>query len=109
MSSYRIRLLETRLTEDDMDDVALFDVHREDDGQVWRVPVILSPLFRWYRLGPAASEQTRRDMVGGLGARAIVQRLREKGSPPEQVILAIDYPGAPGEPDPLETFDEIAV
>jgi hypothetical protein len=48
-------------------------------------------------------------MVGGLGARAIVQRLREKGSPPEQVILAIDYPGAPGEPDPLETFDEIAV
>ena len=50
MRSYQVQLRETRMATDGTDDVALFDVAREEDGQTWRVAVFLSPLFRWVRM-----------------------------------------------------------
>jgi len=111
MSAYQIRLYETRMTENDTDDVALFDVTCEKDGRTWRVPVFLSPLFRVLQMGALPSVKDRREMVAGLGARAIVERLKQGLEPPykESLVLATDYPGAPGDPDPLLPYDQVAV
>jgi hypothetical protein len=111
MRSYQVRLLETRMTTADTDDVALFDVVRDQDGQTWRVPVFLSPLFRWSRMATQKSVEARREMVAGLGARAITERL-EQGLEPDAfgaLVLAVDYPGAPGDPDPLIPYDHVTV
>jgi hypothetical protein len=58
-----------------------------------------------------ASEERRQEMVAGLGARAIVDRLRRGLEPPfeESVILASIYPGAPGTPEPLEICETISI
>ncbi len=110
MHSYKIRLYETRVAEDDTDDVALFDVTCEEDGQTLRVPVFLSPLFRALQMGSQASVESRREMVAGLGARAIVERLKLGLGPPEGfLVLTTDYPGAPGDPDPLFPYDQVTV
>ena len=111
MSAYQIRLYETRMTENDTDDVALFDVTCEIDGRAWRVPVYLSPLFRVLQMGASPSVKDRREMVAGLGARAIVERLKQGLGPPykESLVLATDYPGAPGDADPLLPYDQVAV
>jgi len=37
MRSYQVRLHETRMSKDETDDVALFDVTCEEDGRAWRV------------------------------------------------------------------------
>jgi hypothetical protein len=111
MRSYQVRLRETRMATDGTDDVALFDVAHEEDGQTWRVAVFLSPLFRWVRMGPGASVESRREMVAGMGARVITERLKRGLEPAEQefVILATDYPGAPDPPDPLKPYDQVTV
>lgn len=111
MTSYQIQLRETRLATDGTDDVALFDVVREDDCSTWRVPVFLSPLFRLVHMRPDASSESRRDMVAGLGVRAIIERL-EKGLEPlaeEPIVLAKTYPGAPDDPDPLPSYEQVTV
>jgi hypothetical protein len=111
MQSYKIQLLETRLGEEGTDDVALFDVSLGGNGHTERVPVFMSPLFRWLQMDLTASEKRRHEMVASLGARAIVERLRQGQKPPfeEQVVLASIYPGAPGPPDPLSTYESISV
>ncbi len=111
MSCYHIQLYETRLTTDDRDDVALFDVIREDDDQTWRVPVFLSPLFRVLCMKFQAPEENRQEMVAGLGARAITERLKHGQEPPydEGLIMAADYPGSPGDPHPLLPYDHITI
>ncbi len=111
MSTYKIRLYETRMTENDTDDVALFDVTREHDGQMWRVPVFLSPLFRVLQMGAVPALETRREMVAGLGARAIVERLQRGLEPPfaASLVFTADYPGAPGDPDPLLPYEQVTV
>lgn len=111
MRCYRILLRETRMTTDNADDVALFDVTCEEDEQTWRVPVFLSPLFRVLRMGSRASVEDRREMVAGLGARAVAERLQQGLEPPfeKSLIFATDYPGAPGNPDPLLPFDVVTV
>lgn len=111
MSSYRIRLRELRLATDGTDDVALFDVTREDDGETWIVPAFLSPLFRLVRMSARVSHEVRGDMVGGLGARAIVEQLRQGVEPSamESLLFTLDYPGAPGEPDPLLPYESVTV
>ncbi len=110
MRTYQVRLYETRMTESDTDDVALFDVTCED-GRTWRVPVFLSPLFRVLWMGPLPSVESREEMVAGLGARAIVERLKQGLEPPFEgpLVLATDYPGAPDDPDPLPSFDQVSV
>jgi hypothetical protein len=58
-----------------------------------------------------ASEERRHEMVAGLGARAIADRLRRGMEPPfeEQVVLASIYPGAPGAPEPLRTYENVSI
>jgi hypothetical protein len=110
MSSYQIRLRETRMATDDTDDVALFDVTCEEDGRTWQVPVILSPLFRVLHMEFQAPVESRREMVAGLGARAIAERLMQGLEPAEEILVfAIDYPGAPGEPNPLVPYERVTV
>lgn len=111
MCSYQIRLRETRMTTEGIDDVALFDVIREKDGESWQVPVFLSPLFRLMQMKLGAAVEDRRDMVAGLGARAISERLLSGLEPPleEMLVFAIDYPGAPGVPNPLPSYEQIIV
>jgi hypothetical protein len=111
MSSYRIQLRETRLATDGTDDVALFDVTRDEDGETWIVPAYLSPLFRLVQMRVNASPDRRRDMVAGLGAYAIVKQLDE-GVEPGQVgplVFTVDYPGAPGDPEPLLPYEQAIV
>jgi hypothetical protein len=109
--SYRIELRETRMSKDDADDVALFDVTREEEGQTWFVAAFLSPLFRVIHMESQNPVESRRDMVAGLGARAIAERLEQGLEPAEQefLVFAVDYPGAPGDPDPLLPYDHVIV
>ena len=111
MCGYQIRLEDVRIASDGKDDVALFDVVRETDEETWRVPVYLSPLFRFLNMRSQPSPEVREQMVGGLGARVIVERLRRGIEPPfgEQLVLATNYPGAPGEPDVLHPYDRVVV
>ncbi len=111
MSSYKINLRETRLATDGTDDVALFDVERERDGETWIVPALMSPLFRLVHMRATASEDRRREMVVGLGARAIVEHLKQGAELPldEPLVLGLHYPGAPGEPDPLSWSEQVTV
>ena len=110
MSTYQIRLRETRMATDDTDDIALFDVTCEEDGRTWQVPVVLSPLFRVLHMEFQAPVKSRREMVAGLGARAIAERLRQGLEPAEEILVfAIDYPGAPGEPNPLVPYERVTV
>jgi hypothetical protein len=111
MRSYQIRLCETRMSSDDHDDVALFEVTCEEDGRVWRVVAILSPLFRVLHKGSLDSVEGRRDMIAGLGTRAIAERLKQGLEPTDKEIMvfAVSYPGAPGAPDPLLPCDEVTV
>jgi len=111
MLSYRVELREIRLATDGTDDVALFDVTREEDGETWIVPVLMSPLFRLMRMRASASAESRREMVAGLGARAVVERLNQDGEPSlnEPILLGLTYPGAPGDPEPLPTYEHVAV
>ncbi len=111
MPSYQVRLSETRIAEEGADDVALFDVNSRDDGRSWRVSAFVSPLFRFLRMGSLASTERRRDMVAGLGARAIAERLQRGWEPTEGefLVFAINYPGSPGDPDPLLPYDEVTV
>lgn len=111
MACYRISLRETRLATDGTDDVALFDVEREEDGQAWIVPALVTPLFRLISMRATPSKDHRLEMVAGLGARAIVERLKQSTDLPldEPLIFGLDYPGAPGEPDPLPRFEQVVV
>jgi hypothetical protein len=111
MASYRIQLRETRLATDGTDDVALFDVTREEDGTTWIVPAYLSPLFRIMQMQANASPDRRRDMVAGLGARAIVGQLTKGVEPPLVVplVFTVDYPGAPGDPELLSPYEQATV
>lgn len=111
MCSYHVKLRETRMTTEGTDDVALFDVIREQDGESWQVPVFLSPLFRLTQMKLGAAVEDRRDMVAGLGARAISEQLLRGREPSsgDMLVFAIDYPGAPGAPNPLPTYENIVV
>jgi hypothetical protein len=111
MSSYRIQLRETRLATDGTDDVALFDVTREEDGTTWIVPAYLSPLFRLTQMQANTSPDSRRDMVAGLGARAIVEQLTKGAEPPSvgPLVFTVDYPGAPGDPELLSPHEQATV
>jgi hypothetical protein len=111
MSSYRIELRETRLATDGTDDVALFDVTREEDGMTWIVPAYLSPIFRLMQMQASASPDRRRDMVAGLGARAIVEQLTNGVEPPlvGPLVFTVDYPGAPGDPELLAPYEQATV
>ena len=110
MASYRIELRETRLSENGTDDVALFDVTREEDGETWTVPAYVSPLFRVMRMHAGAPPEQRRDMVAGMGARAIVEHLKKGAGPPlAPQLFAVDYPGAPGEPQSLSPYEHATV
>ncbi len=111
MVSYRVKLREIRLAADGTDDVALFDVEREEDGARWIVPAYLSPLFRVVQMSAPVSADRRRDMVGGLGARAIRDRLSQGVDPSsmESVLFTLDYPGAPGDPQPVFPYEDLAV
>jgi len=111
MSSYRIELREIRLATDGTDDVALFDVRREDNGEIWIVPALMSPLFRLVNMRATVSEEGRKAMVGGLGARAIVDKLKDEGEPSmeEPLLFSTDYPGAPGDPSPLAAYEDVTV
>lgn len=111
MHTYQIQLRETRTAKDDTDDVALFDVTRAEDEQTWRVAAFLSPLFRMMHMEFQASLETRREMVAGLGARTIVERLEHNLELAEQefLLFALDYPGAPGDPVPLIPYDQVTV
>jgi hypothetical protein len=103
-------LRETRLSENGTDDVALFDVTREDDGETWIIPTYVSPLFRVMQMHASASAEERRGMVAGLGARAIVEYLKEGAGPPlVHLLFAVDYPGAPGEPESLFPYEQATV
>lgn len=99
------------MTENDTDDVALFDVICENDGRAWRVPVFLSPLFRVLQMGALPSVEDRRDMVAGLGVQAIAERLGQGLEPPfeESLVFTTDYPGAPGDPNPLSSYKQVTV
>lgn len=110
MRCYQIQLRETRLATDGTDDVALFDV-TEEGGATWIVPVFLSPLFRVVHMSSSVSEDSRRDMVTGLGARAIVERLHRGVDPSVMgsILFALDYPGAPGNPEPLSADEQLTV
>jgi hypothetical protein len=109
--SYQIQLRETQIATDGTDDVAMFDVVCEEDGQTWLVPVLLSPLFRWLQMESQAAVESRRDMVAGLGARAIAERLRQSQEPLSEgfLLFTTDYPGAPGAPDPLLPYERVNV
>jgi len=111
MPSYQIQLRETRMATDGTDDVAIFDVTREDSKQVWHVPVYLTPLFRLMRMELGAPAERRRDMVAGLGAQAIVEALKNGKEPPleNSLMFAIDYPGAPDAPTPILTYEHLNV
>jgi hypothetical protein len=111
MSTYRVQLHEIRITEDDKDDVAIFDVTCEEDGRRWQVPVFLSPLFRVLRMVAMPPSDRRKDMVAGLGAREITERLKQGLEPPfdGSMVFAADYPGAPGDPNPLLPYDQVIV
>ena len=110
MRSYHIRLREIRMATDNTDDIALFDITAEESEQTWRVPVFLSPLFRLVQIKSGASVESRREMVAGLGARAIVERLKQGLEPSEDhLVLAVNYPGAPGDPDPLLPYEHVTV
>lgn len=111
MVSYRVQLREIRLATDGTDDVALFDVVREEDAGTWIIPAFLSPLFRLVQMRPPVSADARRDMVGGLGARAIVEQLRTGVAPGlvDGFLFTVDYPGAPADPDPLLPYEDIIV
>jgi hypothetical protein len=111
MSSYRIQLREIRLATDGTDDVALFDVTREEDRTTWILPAYLSPLFRLMQAQANASPDWRRDMVGGLGARAIVEQLTKGVEPPlvGPLVFTVDYPGAPGDPELLLPYEQATV
>jgi hypothetical protein len=112
MGSYRLRLREIRLSEREVaDDVALFEVTREEDRHTWSVAAFLTPLFRVLHLRSRASVEARREMVADLGARAIVERLRQGLELDGQAFLVFtnDYPGAPGAPDPLLPYDQVIV
>ncbi len=111
MYSYQIRLLETRMAENGADDVALFEVSREKDGQTWRVPVFLSPLFRLLHMGPQSAVERRRQMVVGLGARGIAEQLQQGLEPTDLdfLVFAADYPGAPDDPVPLPSGEQLTV
>jgi|GEM_PF-1917470 len=111
MSSYWIQLREVRLATDGTDDVALFDVERKEDGETWIVPALLSPLFRLVNMRATASADSRREMVAGLGARAIVEQLNRGLEPPLDgaFLFSLDYPGAPGDPKPLSSYEQVVV
>lgn len=111
MRSYRIRLRETRMATGDTDDVALFDVTCEENEQTWLVPVFLSPLFRLVQMRSAPAIENRREMVAGLGARAITERLQQgqESQIAEPLVLTTNYPGAPGDPDPLLPYEQVTI
>ncbi len=111
MCSYQIRLRETRMATDETDDVALFDVTCQENEQTWRVPVFLSPLFRLVQMRSGTSIESRREMVAGLGARAIVERLQQgqESLVEEPLVLTTSYPGAPGDPNPLLPYEQVTV
>lgn len=110
MSSYRIQLREIRVATDGTDDVALFDVTREEDDETWIVPALMSPLFRLVNLRSTVSPERRREMVAGLGARAIVEQLNRGEEPPsEPLLFSLSYPGAPGDPEPLPSYEHVTV
>lgn len=98
------------MTENDTDDVALFDIICQD-GRTWRVPVFLSPLFRVLQMGTLPSVEARREMVAGLGVRTIAERLTQGLEPPfeEPIVFATDYPGTPGDPNPLSSYERVIV
>jgi hypothetical protein len=50
-------------------------------------------------------------MVAGLGARAIIETLKKGVEPPieNRLVFAIDYPGAPGLPNPMPDYEDIDV
>ena len=91
--------------------MALFEIIRAEDGQRWSVAAFLSPLFRVLHMNSSASIEARREMVAGLGARAIVGRLKQGLEPDGQgpLVFANDYPGSPGAPDPLLPYDQVTV
>jgi len=111
MPTYQIQLYETRMTEVDTDDVALFDVTCDENEQMWRVPVFLSPLFRILHMGALPEIKSRQDMVAGLGARAIAERLRQGLEPPfeQALVFTSKYPGAPDAPNPLSPYKRVIV
>ena len=110
-NQYQIRLEDIRIASDGKDDVALFDIVRGTDEETWRVRVYLSPLFRFLNMRPHSPPEVREQMVGGLGARVIANRLQRGIEPPfeEQLVVAAHYPGAPGKPDVLHPYDHVTV
>lgn len=111
MPAYRIQLRETRMATDGTDDVALFNVTREEDGHTWLVPVVLTPLFRLVQMEATTKTEEREKMVAGLGARIIANHLKEdqESHLEKPVIIKLDYPGAPDAPDPLLPYDEFII
>jgi hypothetical protein len=111
VTTYNVRLLETRLSDSSGDDAAIFAVTREENGSALQVATLLSPLFRLLHMESMPSAEARRDMAAGLGARAIAERLKQ-GLPIEDggyLVFAERYPGAPGDPDPIAEYEQLAV
>ncbi len=115
MSDYEIVHYETRIAEDETDDVAIFKVveigPESTPRQSWEVAVILSPLFRVLQMDMLAPKESRAEMVAGLGAQAIVSQLQAGQAPPFDgpIVLSVDYPGAPGDPQTLSAYHHIRV
>lgn len=111
MTKYNVRLLETRMSDFGGDDAAIFSVTCEENGRAWQVAALLSPLFRHLHMERAPSIETRRDMVAGMGVRAISEQL-EQGLSLEDVtylVLGERYVGAPGAPEPIGEDEQVAI
>ncbi len=111
MPAYRIQLQETRMATDGTDDVALFNVTCQDDGQSWIVPVVLTPLFRLTQMEATLNTEERERMVAGLGARVIANHLKQDQTSEMEapVIITLDYPGAPDAPELLLPYEDFTI
>jgi len=69
-----------------------------------------SPLFRLVNMRSTVSADGRREMVAGLGARAILEQLNQGMEPSDEPLLfSLDYPGSPGDPEPLPSYEHATV
>jgi hypothetical protein len=108
VTTYNVRLLETRMSDCSGDDAAIFSVSSDDDGTACQVATLISPLFRHLYMESNPPIEARRDMVAGMGAQAIAEQVK-RGIPLEDgayLLLSETYPGAPADPQPVPHYEE---